>query len=95
MVMINKHINSLPMIMNWEVDVVSIFFVFFYIAIIVGGNSFFILLGIILLGFLVSFIYQKIKINSISGLGFHILYVLNIIKVKKIIPSYKKIFIGG
>lgn len=81
--------------MNWEVDVVSIFFIFLYISIIVGGNNFFILLGIILLGLFVSHIYQKIKINSIDGLGFHILYMLGIIKIKNLIPSHKKTFIGG
>lgn len=81
--------------MNWEVDVVSIFFIFLYISIIVGGNNFFILLVIILLGLFVSHIYQKIKINSIDGLGFHILYMLGIIKIKNLIPSHKKTFIGG
>lgn len=93
-VYINKHIDSLPMFLNWEIDVILSFLLCFYSGIIFA-NSFWGLFMFLLLGIMVGWIYGKIKNSAIKGYFKHIQYMLNFREPKTLIPSYKRRFLGA
>ena len=91
---INKHIDSMPMFCNWEIDVIIAFTSCFYCG-IVFANTFTSLFLFLISGLVISWLYAKIKSNSIKGYVKHIFYMFNIKEPKTLIPSYKKKFLGA
>lgn len=93
-VYIHKHIDSLPMFCNWEIDVVVTFFVFLeagvFLADTFTGTSI-----LIMVGFGASWVYSKIKDSSIKGFYSQLLYIFNAREPEYLIPSYKRFFIGA
>jgi len=91
---VHKHIDSLPMFCNWTIDVVFLVFVFceagLYFASSFMGTFIFVSLGVIL-----GYFYSKIKNNSIKGYFQQLLYRINFIEPKTLVPSYKRTFLGA
>ena len=93
-VYINRHIDSLPMFCNWTIDVVFIFFIFVEAG-IYFASEFYGTCILIFMGSIVSWLYSKTKDNSIKGFFRQILYRTNFIEPKKLVPSYKRHFLGA
>ncbi len=94
MVKINKHIDTKPMFLNWEIDVLLVFFGIFYMGILFT-NSFSSLILFVFTGIFVSYLYNKFKSTTIRGISKHIIYMLDIKTPKYLIPSNKRNFIGA
>lgn len=93
-VYIHKHIDSLPMFCNWEIDVVAVFVLFFeagvYLANTLLGTCLFIFVGCV-----AGWLYSKIKNNSIKGFFNQLIYMIGFRQPKVLIPSYKRRFLGA
>lgn len=93
-VFINKHIDSLPMFCNWTIDVVAIFFIFLeagvYFASDFTGTCI-----IISLGWVITWFYSKTKNNTIKGYFKQLLYRANFVEPNRLVPSYKRKFLGA
>lgn len=90
---IHRHIDSLPMFLNWEVDSILIILLTFGVSINFSSN-FINMVIFICLGFIVSYLYTKIKNSAIRGYFSHLKYIFNFKEPKTLIPSYQRHFIG-
>lgn len=93
-VTINKHIDTLPMFLNWEIDVLIVFFATFQSGVLFT-NSFLSLVLFVICGILLSYLYSRFKSTTIKGIPKHIMYVLGFRKTKYLIPSHKRNFLGA
>ncbi len=94
MVKINKHIDTKPMFLNWEIDVLLVFFGVFYIGVLFT-DSFTSLILFVFAGMITSYLYNKFKSTTIKGISKHVIYMLDIKTPKHLIPSSKRNFIGA
>ncbi|OCR99537.1 hypothetical protein A9K75_06610 [Campylobacter fetus subsp. testudinum] len=92
-VYVHKHIDSLPMFLNWEIDVILTFVGSFYIG-INFSSKFSNMITFVFIGFILSYLYAKLKSSSIRGYFSHIRYMLNFKQPKTLIPSYQRHFLG-
>ncbi len=91
---INKFIDQLPMVGNWEMDIIIVFFVFAYIGFFIP-ESFTATIVILALGMLITSLTNKLKKSKVRGFFKHILYMVGIKKTKTFPPSYMRYFLGG
>lgn len=94
LVYVHKHIGSMPMFLNWTMDVFFMFWIFFYLAINIA-KTFFSFTSIILIGFLITYFYAKFKNSHIKGFFKHILYITGLKKPKYLLPSNQRYYVGS
>ena len=93
-VTINKYIDQKPMVGNWEMDTIVVFFVFCYVGFFFP-QSFIASVVIVCLGAFATSMFNKMKNGRVKGFFLHILYMFGLRKSKSLPPSYMRHFIGG
>ena len=90
---INKFTDQLPMVGNWEMDIIVVFFVFAYIGFFIP-QSFMATIIILMIGIGITTLINRLKKGKVKGFFFHILYMMGIKKTKTFPPSYMRYFLG-
>jgi len=87
----NKYIDSLPMFLNWEMDVIIIFLGGFGTWLVIGGTF-----GIIcfLTSLIIAYFKSKLKTTKYKNYFFHLLYSLGFVDTKNLPKSHEKYFVG-
>lgn len=93
-VFINRHIDSLPMFCNWEIDEVIAFVGCFYGGILMTETLNAMIISITM-GIVATYLYGKAKNASIKGFFSQLMYAWNLREVKTLIPSHKRYFCGA